>query len=430
VRKPIVLLVCVVLAFVAVSYLVISSVAPSFVWQSSQQRGGNNENHAAQTQYNSSRSANPQYRTGFNRNPGVELQADGRRKTQSCNDLPHSVITATSNSGKLSGDGSVPAIEDFDLAEPNPRVIGQYNLVDCDIVDFSVTKNYVYLACGSFSTPNGLKIIDVSDRKSPRLTGSCEITEFVYYIFVTESYAYVVSRENGIVYVVDISSATTPKIVSKYVTTEKFVQDIYVKGVYAYIAHYDGIEIVDVSDKKNLRYVSNHNTANNHKCLKILLKGSYVYAMVESSGGVGNIEVIDVSVQSQPSRVAFYKYYATDFFVTDSWLFIIKPNTLNIIDIKNPLKPKQEGQCEMPGECYGIHVSGNYAYVACEKHAVGSFVMVDISNKKAPKIAASCKFKKHVYQERLFVKPPYAYIITSTSNGVSGLKVIQLFNRK
>ncbi|MEW6416694.1 MAG: S8 family serine peptidase [Nitrospirota bacterium] len=92
-------------------------------------------------------------------------------------------------------------------------------------------------------------------------------------------------------------------------------------------------------------------------------------------------------------------------------------SVLEIIDIANPVDPVIKGSLNTPGDAYGVYVSGNYAYVA---DGSSGLQVVDITNPTNPTIIGYRDTPGGAFG--VYVSGNYAYV----ADGSSGLQVIDI----
>jgi hypothetical protein len=101
--------------------------------------------------------------------------------------------------------------------------------------------SYAYLACR-----DGIQVVDVSDPYHPSGLGFANTGVGCYDLVVAGSYAYAVDEITGL-NIIDISDPSNPFVVSS-LETPGTSKDIALHGDRAYIADYDGIVTVDISN--------------------------------------------------------------------------------------------------------------------------------------------------------------------------------------
>jgi len=108
-----------------------------------------------------------------------------------------------------------------------------------------------------------------------------------------------------------------------------------------------------------------------------------------------------------------------DVIVQGNYAYVAADSIFSIIDVSDPLSPKQISYCSIPGVAYGVHVSGNYAYVADMGNALR---IIDITNPLSPSEVGSLQTAGQVYD--VYAVNNYAYVVDHTN----GLRIIDITN--
>ena len=309
----------------------------------------------------------------------------------------------------------------IDISDPtNPQEIG----VTTRLFNFScsvyVSGNYAYVTS---SNDNSLFIIDISDKTNPIKVGQIQDTESggtaqvldnPINISVSGFYAYVVSRDDDGLSIIDISDPTNPTEVG-YIqdngqggTAQVLddARDVYISGNYAYVTASidDGLSIIDISDPTNpteVGYIQDTEQGGTAQVLDsahgVYISGNYAYVTSHYDEG---LSIIDISDPTNPTEVGFIQdnsqggtaqvlNTAWDVSVFGSYAYVstsYDDYSLSTIDISDPTNPTEVGYiqdnslggiAQMLNRPYGIHVSGNYAYVTASTD--DSLSIIDIS---------------------------------------------------
>ncbi len=109
----------------------------------------------------------------------------------------------------------------------NIELIGR--LSDCRTPhDLFIKDDYACVAA-----VESLKIVNVSNPRSPVEVGSCDTPEWAWGIYLLDNYAYVADKRSDL-RIIDVSRPSSPKEVG-YHKTPSWVHSIYVLGDYAYV---------------------------------------------------------------------------------------------------------------------------------------------------------------------------------------------------
>jgi RHS repeat-associated protein len=294
----------------------------------------------------------------------------------------------------------------LDISNPTtPLKLGRLN-INGYIMDIKISNNYAYVA----DRDNGLVIIDISDPSTPYLAGNYDTVGNAYGITVSGSYAYVADYYNGLV-IIDISDPSTPYLAGNY-DTVGLAHDIAVSGSYAYVAdYYNGLVIFDISDPSTPYLAGNYDTVG--LAHDIAVSGSYAYVADWDNGLV----IIDISDPSTPYLAGNYDTagLAYDITVLGSYAYVADgDNGLVIIDISDPSTPYLAGNYDTAGFARDIAVSGSYAYVA--DGGDNGLVIIDISDPSTPYLAGNYDTVGSAHD--ITVSGSYAYVANGGDNGL------------
>jgi hypothetical protein len=222
--------------------------------------------------------------------------------------------------------------------------------------DVFVDGGYAYVADGD----EGLRIIDVSDKAYPALSGSCGTTS-AQAVFVSGNYAYMADGSSGL-RIIDVSDKAYPSISGTCSTTS--AQAVFVSGNYAYVADgSSGLRIIDASDKANPALSGSCDT--NGTAYGVYVSGRYAYV----ADGDQGLQIIDISDKASPSVVGSYDTDGTarGVFIRNGYAHIADgTNGLVVLDVSDPTDPsKISAWCTgTTAEALGVHMVGEYVYVA------------------------------------------------------------------
>lgn len=252
-----------------------------------------------------------------------------------------------------------------DISDPfNPRWMG-----NCDTPmwaeDVCVSGNYAYVADkGSvyLDLPARLRIIDVSDPSTPHEVGLCELPYTLFStdpmsLYVSGSYAYVVSGWKGGLRIIDVSEPSNPQVIGYY---DKLggAQDVCVSGNYAYIADGDaGLRVIDISDPSNPQEIGYLKTDSG--CWSVYISSSYAYL------GSYGLRVIDISNPSVPQEVGYFYTgtWSVDVQVSSPYAYFSHSLSFKMVNVSDPSHPQEAGFYETPSWTWGIFVVDPYIYV-------------------------------------------------------------------
>jgi hypothetical protein len=199
-----------------------------------------------------------------------------------------------------------------------------------------VHDNYVFITRNT----EGLKIIDITDRENPVITGSYETSSSIYHIDVAGEYAYI--RENtSDLLILHISEPYNPTYVSYYYMYGS-AEDVYVAGDYAYVAFSrQGYLILDISNVYNPVHVFNELTPG--YCNNICASGENIFIADDYSFMI--LEFIQTNINEDnklPDRYQLSQKYPNPFNASTTIKYELPSTTHVTIDIYDLLGRKVE----------------------------------------------------------------------------------------
>lgn len=131
-----------------------------------------------------------------------------------------------------------------DVRDPfHPALIGQYSEKKGVTVNVSINGNYAYVVMRE----GGLLVLDINDKKKPRLLQDIRVGERATEIFLHKNYLYVSDPSSGLV-VFDVTDPASPVKLSIVPGTQG-VFGIDIKGDLLFLGcHSQGLKILDASD--------------------------------------------------------------------------------------------------------------------------------------------------------------------------------------
>jgi hypothetical protein len=181
----------------------------------------------------------------------------------------------------------------------NVRFVGNWPFGYSYAVTYDETRSLAF--CGS---GGGVYILDVSTPSSPvKLSEGIHTRDFVNGLFYDSSSQrlYIADDIDGLE-IWDVSMPASPMKFG-YCDTPSYAMDVYVSGSYAYVAdYYSGLRIIDVIDPSNPSEVGYYDTPGH--ALGVYVSSSYAY-VADYYGGLRIIDVID---PSNPYEAGYYCY--------------------------------------------------------------------------------------------------------------------------
>jgi Uncharacterized conserved protein len=305
----------------------------------------------------------------------------------------------------------------------NPKIVGKIEgLNAANIV--MIQEDYVYISYTEWINPDavtessqqdnqsstnniyskcGFKIIDIRDKKNPKLTGDYvsgnDKKKSVQGLVISGSYAYLNStvlfgdHEESALEIVDLKDKSHP-VLTGSCKIEGQPNGLFVLGDYAYAnnAYYDYLKddyvgksslfVIDIKDKKKPVVTGSCEVPANS--WSVYARGSFAY--------------LSSSTFDQES-----KQYLNSF--------------LQVIDISNPGKPLLAGKCSIPGGAWELDMKDDFLFVSNNE---GGILAVDISDSKNPVVSANLSTGGNSYD--ISINGDYGYI----ADGFEGLAILTL----
>ncbi len=221
----------------------------------------------------------------------------------------------------------------------------------------ALQNNYAFISLGN----GNLLIIDITNPLRPYIHNSLNIGAYgLNKIAISGEYAYITGYE--FLQVINIASPSYPYLTSTlhypFHTDELVLSDNY---AFVYSSH-NGLYIVDVSDKTNVRIVSSSQKYGYPSGLALI---NNEYLCLGNSGR--ELKIVNISDPYDLFTVSNYHTPGSLCDVTVSGDYaLISGNYsgLRILNISNPENPYVTGYYNTIGKTNGIAVFGNYAFVA------------------------------------------------------------------
>ena len=279
--------------------------------------------------------------------------------------------------------GEESGLQIVDVGTPtNPAIIGSYR--GGGVLDVQVAGDYAYIAQGftqgDETSQNTFVTLDVSDPVSPIPRGSV-VVERLTYLTVVGSFAYVASGgipavRAGHMYTIDISNPDSPTIRDN--TSQINPRDIEIVNDRAYIvnelsaviASDDEIEVVDVSDPTNLKYLGGYETT--------IARDVQVVDGIAYMVGNG-LEMVNIANPANPTQQNYLPLLSDTIRLVEAdagIAYVTNGTDLYLFDIQNIATPVLLGQYSTPTNIQQIVVDNSIIYLVrnYEIH------IIDVSN--------------------------------------------------
>ncbi len=269
--------------------------------------------------------------------------------------------------------------------------------------------------------PFGIALAEPAMPDSVVRVGACATPGIAWGVFVQGDYAYVADR--GAVTVVDATDPSFPWVAGTLNDPLAWALGLFVENAVAYLnwtALGNGFSTLDVSNPDSLYvigwcYVP---PAGGPDPTGVCTVDTITY-LANGDDGLG---IINVSDPASPDTVTYFDTpgYALDLSTQDTLVFIADYDSLVIVNVADVLNPYRVGAVNMPDNCYGISVAGEYAYVACKGgFGFGSLEVVNVSDPSSPQIVASVD---NIVGDPLdvWISGSYAYVAAADYPSIEG----------
>jgi hypothetical protein len=320
-------------------------------------------------------------------------------------------------------------------------------------IDVDVSGNYSYLT----NDLGYLYVIDIKSKNNPVITGICREVDSANIVIVRGDYAYIsytkivfnddnnFSSECGF-YIVDINDKENPLTVGRYTADDKHKKSAYglfIEGDYAYMVttsedekkNSGSLEIVDISIKENPELAGKYDVDGLPVNLWVndnvaFLNVNYYDYDKQEYTGESKILAVNLNDKENPELSgscnvpsnSWGMHVTGDYAFVSSWKWDINTEKYNdsifqIVDIKNPSSLELLGKCKVPGGAWEMDSVSNYIYVS---GLSGGVYIIDISDKENPVIINNLGIGDSAYD--ITIKGNYCYI----AGGFEGMEIIKL----
>ncbi len=167
-----------------------------------------------------------------------------------------------------------------------PELLGR---ADLDGFSTSVVAEGDYAYFGTGMHVN-LKIADISNPEIPNVLGSIffpDNSEGIFGLTKNDSVLYAAMGSAGI-YSIDISDKSAPFVLDKMVIANGQARDVITKSGYAFVAHKEGLYVIDISDPSDMQAITSIGSGYN----SIDIGENYAF-MCKSYGGIDVFDITD-----------------------------------------------------------------------------------------------------------------------------------------
>jgi len=248
--------------------------------------------------------------------------------------------------------------------------IGDYNSGDRTL-SLDIKNEIVY----TIKNTGLIEILDVNDPDQPQLIGSCQIPDAILgggnQIIVSDLLAFVLTFSDGI-QIINISNPIEPQIIGSY--NYNNANDLIISSNYAYIAGYNKLYILDISEILNPILIGQ---CSGSLC-DIDLFDNKIYGVHNSSPN--NLRIIDVNDPTNPELLSDFDlpiYSPGGIAVKDFTAFIAYGGLLWSIDVENPSNPVMLDTLDITNHTNRIIIKENKAIIT---NSTSGFEVIDITD--------------------------------------------------
>jgi len=243
----------------------------------------------------------------------------------------------------------------LDVTDPdNMQVIGDLD-ISGDYIDTKLEGNILFVI-----RPQGISIYDVSNPLDPISLGGCFISRGIQNYFFCGSRVYVVyiSHESSHGFgIYECYDPTNPHLVGEH-NTSAMRSGIGVANGIAFVQAWSYVELYDVSDPENIRYLRNFDITVGSEMYS---DGDYLIATE-----VPNMKIIDVTDRDNPVLAGTCNISGLDnlFIGSDYAVASCGPTGIALIDISDITSPQIAGRYNTPGDAVDAYLSDGNIIVA------------------------------------------------------------------
>ena len=240
----------------------------------------------------------------------------------------------------------------------NPSLAAHLSTSPGQAWDTHIEGDYAFVAD---DLNGGLQVINVSDPYHPVLAGSYDTPGWAYNLVVDSPYVYMADGYTGSFQILNVSNPSNPTFLS-YFDTHGWARGIFVTDTLAYIANGNaGMEIVNIHDPANPQFWGSCCNDSYRSAISVYVSGDYAYL-----ADYDRVLFLDISNPNNIETVYTYDLSLSplNLSVVGNYLYIANAEWgLRMLDISNPSSPSFVGSYNTPGNAWHVFVD-NYVYVA------------------------------------------------------------------
>lgn len=281
---------------------------------------------------------------------------------------------AAYNSGRgmsvvVSGDYAYEAAHEaglriIDVSNRETPVLTGYLATPELAYDVAVQGDFAYIADGY----GGFRVVDVSDREHPVEISVLNEYWHPYTVSVDGDYAYITASTHGI-YIIDITDPYNPTEISHFAVEDRATDLLYHNGLIYYSAYSRGMRVLDVSDPADPALIGQLYFGAGTVCwdLDVDIENGIAFA------GLGNqgLAIVEVSDPSQPMQLSTWTgtnvYYNKVLYAADHVYLPISSNGIWVVNVSDLAAPVETGYYSAVDYASDVFVDGHITYLADHK---------------------------------------------------------------
>jgi fibronectin-binding autotransporter adhesin len=278
----------------------------------------------------------------------------------------------------------------------------------------AVSGNYVY---DVNQTLNRLSVIDVSTPSSPTIVSTTTTTGGPQVIVVAGKYAYTVNSSSSTLSVFDVSTPSSPTLVSTSAAGSA-PGALAVSGRYAYVASSNTNKLVIMNISNPAAPVTLSTVTVGSLPVSVAVVGSYAYV---TNGNDDTMTIVNIANPSSPVVASTTATGAAgsqprQVVVSGRYAYVVNSNsnTVAIIDVSNPKVPVLVASPSTGATgSTGLAIAGRYLYITSTANIKVS--VMDVANPSAPVLVSVVAANDSPSPAPIAVSGRYVYVGNTTT---------------
>ena len=245
-----------------------------------------------------------------------------------------------------------------DISDPQSPHLESYGGLPGGSACIALENEYAYTANGN----SGLKIVNIENPSSPWVAGSFQSDGYARSLFVKSRKVYLIDLHwpSFDMKIIDTSIPGYPVLLGQ--CDIGFASDISVSDNFAYVAGYDSLMIIDVSDPYNPVMISAVETQDeDDRFFAILTSGNYAFLAAEWNG----LQVFDINNSLEPEFLTDYDIPGASRGICgdSNFVYTLGWHGIHFFDVSQPGNPLFAGTYDCPLEGRAAVRNGDYVFL-------------------------------------------------------------------